>query len=308
MAKQTTTNVVPMNAQRVAYIADKLSQTCAGVTGALSDLDDAKIATSAAAEAATSKREAIMSVVAGMSFTDGWTAQEIKAAAKAATEMHNNLTTAKAMATFIGEVKRAAHPNVCDHFQALVSIRDAAWQAETEQLSLDKASPAPLRKCFKRSYHALISAMAACEEGNVFRTCDDMVNYAKTHDPDHDADKVAKRLAAIHATLAAFYVDFPVEDIGFCVDTIATITKDELTKARAKRLSDQAATNTTVVNVAPTTTVAAAPVPEVAPLNPAKLVKAFQATATVVPAAPAPEIDVIDDILGDNLQLASAAD
>jgi hypothetical protein len=306
----TTTTTPTASATRLADIASQIANTCASIDSALTDLDAAKAAKDTATTNATSKREEIMSTVADLATQGAWTKGEIAAAAKLAIKRHNNLNTEKAMATFIGEVKRAAHPDVRDHFKALVSIRDTAWQAETEELAIDKASPAPLRKCFKRSYHALISAMAACEEGNMFQTCDDIVTYAKVHDPDHDADKVAKRLAAIHAQLAAFYVDFPVEDIGFCVDTIATITKDELTKARAKRLSDQAPTFTIIGNTpaAPTTTVVAAPVPEVAPLDPVKLAKAFTSTTTTVVVAPAPEIDIIDDILGDNLQLASAAD
>jgi hypothetical protein len=288
-------NTSPVDAQRLNTIATQIANTCAGIDGALTDLADAKAAKDAASTSATSKREEIMGAIADLSLAGQWTKAEITAASKLAIKKHNNLNTEKAMATFIGEVKRAAHPNVRDHFRALVSVRDTAWAAETESLALDKTNPQPLRKCFKRSYHALISAMAECEEGNVFTTTDNMVDFAIANDPDHDADKVAKRLEAIHATLAAFYADFPVDDIGFCVDTLASITKEELTKARGLKMGVPEVVVAPVV-VPTTTTVVKVNSPKVAPAVVKPVAKVEETT---------PEIVDLDDLLGDNLNLAA---
>lgn len=298
----TATAVTPMSATRIADIAAKISQTCAGVGSDMSDLDDARAIVTKVAEAGVSKREAIMGQIADLSLADNWTTDEIKSASKIAIEAHNNLTTAKAMANFITEIKKAAHPHVRDHFKALVSIRDTAWQAETDQLEMAKGTnikvPTPLRKWAKRSYHLLTFSLKACEDGVLFQTCEDIVDYATAHDPDHNAKKVMERLKAIHATLAAFYVDFPDDDVGFAVDTLGKVTAEALTKARNSKIAENAAPVMPVVS-APVVSAPATIPTVVKNTRPAPVV----ATTTTV-------IDdqaIIDDLLGDNLALAEAA-
>jgi hypothetical protein len=310
MAKQTLMATTALSATRIADIADAIYQTCATGNMDFEAVVDAKAEVDTKADVANSKREGIMVAIAQLSEAGQWTPKEVDLAAKDAIKQHNNVKTKKAMETFIGEIKHAAHPDVRDHVPALISIRTAAWQAETEQLKIDPDGPRPLRKCFKRAYHALIQAMGACEKGNVFRTVDDMVNYAIANDPDQDAAAVYKKITALQKTLAAYFVDYPADDLGYAADTLGKLTFNDLKMAQDRRNAETNPQPATVVAATPAAAVVTPPAAEPQP-DVAKLTKAFTVVAKVPPATavaqPAAPVDMLDSMLDDNLQLQQAS-
>ncbi len=230
---------------RISQMAGAIFNTCKQITGELEDYKNASDIKDVAGKVATSKRELIMGEIAKLASQGNWTPKEVGQAVKLTAKMNNSQSCEKALATFIGETKHAAHPDVRDIYHTLVDIRDRAWQAETDMIEGAKGTPdaktlkTPLRKTFKRSYHALIKAMHAVQEGVVFVSPEDLVAYAEKNNPDHDAEKVAARLAKIHADLSSFYVDFPVDDIGVVLDTLRGITEKELAEAYNKRVADE---------------------------------------------------------------------
>lgn len=306
MAKITNTGA-PTTQARLDEITNKIYQTCIQVTDAMEDVTDTKAAADEASKGATSKRETIMGEIAKISLAGNWTERETELASKAAAKRYNNTKTKKAMETFMGEIKHAAHPNVRDHFSALVSIRDAAWQEETDMLALDKASPQPLRKCFKRSYHALMQAMAVAEKGVVWETVQDMVDYANANDPDTDAKYVFKQLEAMRAKLTSYAVEFPADDLRLALDALTQVTWAALASAQAARKAEETPVQVTTT-VAPQVTTTTAPQANtqvnsttVAVAKPTFPVATQKVVPMVVPVA-SNEVD-LDGLLGDNLDI-----
>ena len=301
-------DATPVSSQRITEIANQLKSICAGANMDMSDHVDAKDAATVAGEKSNTTREGLMANVADLASAGKWTPKEVDLAAKQANEGHANTKTKKAMETFVGELKSAAHPDVRDHFKALVSIRDEAWKAETEQLDMDPKAFAPLRKAFKRNYHALIRAMSAAKDGTLFMTKQDMVDYAIAHNPDHDAQAVFKRIAALQAQLAAFYVDYPADDLGAAADTLGKLTYNDLKLAQDARLEDTNPAPVVAPTVVPATPATVVNEPDVTKLTQAFTVvkagnKPEAKPATVVAETPT---DILDNLLGDNLALAAA--
>lgn len=324
MAKKTTTDTTPVDARRVSQIASQIWQTCSGLVSDLSAIDDAKDILDQTKDAGVSKRETIMGAIAKLSEAGAWTLKEISAAATAAGKMHNGeQSTAKAMETFIGEIKHAAHPLVREHFDALVSIRNLAWDQETEQLDLDKSYPKPLRVAYKRKYHALtMGCMGAAENGTLFQTVDELVSHAVANNPEHDAAKVHKKIMAMKATLEGYKMEFPCPDLNYVCDTLAKLTFNDMALAQAERQAElnpvEFVRNTAEVNE-----------PAVDNSNPETVAESKTTTKVVIgsqnPArgftiptvsqnagnghTPAHNItpeNILDDMLGDNLALAAA--
>lgn len=300
-------DATPLSANRIQDIAAAIYNTCATGNMDFEAVVDAKDVVDEKSKAAGSKREEIMAAIAKLSGAGKWIPREVDLAAKSAITMHNNVKTKKAMETFIGEIKHSAHPDVRGHFDALLAIRNAAWQEETDQLAIDKAAATPLRKCFKRSYHALIQSMVVCAKGVVFTTVADMVDYAIANDPDKNAAAVYKKIETLRKQLEDFAVDFPADDLRAAADTLGKLSFNELQVAQERRLAD---TNPpTVAAATPAANVVVAPTPTPVPdADKARLAKAFTAATVVTPhAAPAAPIDQLDNLLGDNLELKSAA-
>src|SRR5215475_1348747 len=146
-----------LDPKRVNQIAYDLYTSVCGANQDREVLEAAKAETTKASDALTSKRESIMQAVASMSANGGWTEPELKAAAKKAGEMHQDQDDKKtigAIKTFVNDCQRAAHPLVRHRFDDLYKIVDTVWTQETEQKALDNATPTPVKKCFKRKYHA----------------------------------------------------------------------------------------------------------------------------------------------------------
>ena len=192
---------------------------------------DARTAAQAATNNVTNAREGIMVALADLSMKGQWTAGEVKTAAHTAAGLSNN-ETEKALATFIGETRKAMSPKVRMHVDTLISVRDKAWEAEKLAYNEDKTTPTPLRKAFSRGYHCLMQMMGEAEEGRIIDNVPALLGFAIERDPDLDISKVMKRLQGIQSQLQAFHNDFPVDDLQLCVETMGEITEKALRAAR----------------------------------------------------------------------------
>lgn len=282
----TTTKPVALDPARVSDIARQIRGAVTPFLGANATKMDASEALQAAANSETAMRETIMVNVADLSHSGQWSTGEIGAAAAKAAAMSNN-DSEKALATFIGETKRAMHPFVRAHVPALIALRDMVWQSETEMRKADKDAPTPLRKAFARSYHLMIALFGEAAEGRVFTTAQDVLDFAAERDPDLDLDKVKKRLDAIRDQLVKFYADWPVDDIQVCIDALNEIDK------RALKVSRGIADKVVSLPTKPATTVAHTPAPVPVPTT---------VVADTVREGPG---DILDDILGTNLEMAA---
>lgn len=238
-----TTNTSSLDQNAINDIARQIRGAVLPILAADTDTKDAKDEAQAKSQAGVSLRESIMIALADLSQKGQWSEREVSAAAAKAASMTNNKDD-KSLSTFIGETKRAMHPLVRSYVGTLIDLRDAVWTAETEAKTLDKDAPAPLRKAFSRQYHLLIAMFGEAQEGNVFEDAASVIAFAELNNPDLDYKKVHKRLTKIKADLAAFYHDFPVDDIQLCVDTLNEVTEKALKNSRSEEA-------TTVVAPAP---------------------------------------------------------
>lgn len=254
---------------RIDAIAASISGTLSQFRLTNAELDDAKDATAQARAAQAESegahvnaREAIMGELARLSLAGGWTAPEIKLAASAAAK-GNKVKADKAIETFMGEAKMAMDPAVRHQFATLMDIRDLAWDAEQDAIKIDKASPAPIKKAFQRKYHFLMAVLREVRStGDAPDGVDDLVEWAKTMDPDLDAAKIKKRLDKIVEQLTAFNGDFPTADIEACIGFLNNITEKDLVQARNDKLGVAApATPATPAPAPAPATVAVKPVP-----------------------------------------------
>lgn len=243
MAKKPAKIAVTLDAARVAEIAQSMFNACNPLRGALDEVNAAKDGVTTAQEGEGSQRESILCEVAALSSAGSWSVEEVQAATPIAVKkINNDDRSAKTLATFISETRRVAHPMVRDIMPMLVSIRDAAWDKETEQKGLNPDSPTPIRKAFKRRYHFLLTGLCGATAAGVsITTVEDAVAYARAKDPDHDAAAVLKRLTKLKEDLLSFYSDFPVDDIKAAADTLDDVAEEHLTAARMRRLADAAA-------------------------------------------------------------------
>lgn len=266
MAKATTqTN--PLDARRVSDIAEAMFQASAPFNSTYAGIDAARLAKSDADDKHAGSREDVIKTMADLSTKGSWTLGEIKAAVPiAAAKINGDDRGAKAHATFISEIKRVAYPLVRAHIPNFITLRDKVWDAEQEQLVMDKSATTPVRHAFKRRYHVLLTGLCgAAEEGLVLSTPAELTAYATLKNPDHDAAKILKRLDKIRQDLAEIAVDFPVEDISHCAQTLENIEKVTLEAARAKKISD---TMAEVTHIAPPAPVSVLPVAKTTPVAP----------------------------------------
>ena len=263
---QTTSSV------RIADIVRQIRGAALPFLGANEQYIDARSAAQAAGNGLSSTRENIMCVMADLSRNGQWTSSEIKVASNTAAGLSKN-ETEKALATFIGQCKKAMDPKVRSFVGQLVAVRDMAWEAETLAIAEDSDAPRPLRKAFARGYHCLMELFALATEGRVINDTVDLLAFAAERDPDLSLEKVLKRLNGISAQLSSFYIDWPVDDIQLCVDTLNEVTEKALKAARVS----------TVVAEKPFT-----------PAVPAAVVVAVN---KAIDSAKTPENDFLDDVL-----------
>ena len=295
-----------LDPRRVADIAQKMYGAVSGANGAMLNQEEAKEALQDAKDNLTSTREVIMSNVADLSSQENWTDAEVKAAAKAAGEMHNDQGTASAVKTFINDCQRAAHPLVRDRFGEIKLLVDEVWNTETEQKALDKDTPTPVRKLFKRRYHALLGTFKLVIDGvNPIHDPEDLVDYAVANDPDLDPERIAKQLTKIAAQLSQIGMIFPLDAIANAAHALGSIEPNDLKDARSGKRP------TTVVG---TKSPAASPF-----ARPAKrgqgaqqattkpVTEVIASTLNDVEDAAARQEAALDDLMGDGAQIMAEA-
>jgi hypothetical protein len=188
----------------------------------------------------------IMSQVAGMSSAGSWTSGEVEKACQHAAKMSNAAPedrSAKTVATFISEMRNVASPKVRDKFADILRVCNDVWQAEQDDYDNaekeDKKNvPMPVRKWRTRKYH-LISQIARDVRADKFTDISPsgLIAYAIANDPDHDAERIERRLKAMRDQLQAMYDDFAYDDFKTMVDFIADATAEVLKASRNEMLA-----------------------------------------------------------------------
>jgi hypothetical protein len=198
--------------------------------------DEANNALTEAKDGSVNARELVMGNLAGLASQGDWTEQEINLAAVLMGKQ-SNAELPKAVATFVGEAKRAMHPAVRDDFANLVGVRNEAWEAEELARTIDKKAPQPVKKAFARKYHLLITLLGEAAKGNWLTTTDEVVTFAQARDPDIDADKAMKALTKLREQLATIAANFPDVDLTAAADMLAkVVTPKQLQEARDELL------------------------------------------------------------------------
>lgn len=233
-------NAITTNDSRLAA----LRAMAASIRAELSPIMDADANSTAAREAATeasqaasNKREVVMTVLATLAEAGGWNVKDVDAAAKmACSESIGNEALPKSVATFVGEARRAMHPDVRNILPGLIGLRDAVWNGEKEMRKADKDGAAtPLMKAFARSYHALVGMMGAVIDGEAtFTGPDDVTAWAEARDPELDPKKQFAKVESLLTVLSQIGNRFPDPDILAAVDTLKTVSADTMKAARAE--------------------------------------------------------------------------
>lgn len=276
---------MPVTQSRISDIAAQIRGACSTILDTQDEIYVRQDALNATRESNRGVRLQAMLTVAGLSAADKWFPREITEACKQASKGNQEDKSAKALATFISEMKNCADPNVRDQFPALVAAVESAWADETDMLSRDKDTPAPMHKCWARAYHAIAGlARYAKEHGGTYTTAKAVVAFAVAHDPDFDTAKVHKRLMSAVTMLQEMFRDFPHGEIETAADFLKLIKPEDLVKAREAFLASTATAAAVLVpNVEPVTTVVAeADTTETDEVEPAEGV-----------------IDVMDQVLGE---------
>ena len=229
------------NDSRLAALRDmaaKIRSTVSPILDKDAASTEAREAATQASQAATTQREIVMAELALLASAGAWSVKDVDAAAKMACgDAIGNEALPKSVATFVGEARRAMHPDVRDHFPTLVKLRDEVWEVEKAERKADKDAKTPLMSAFARSYHALVGMMGAVIDGtHSFVVASDVVAFAEARDPALDPKKQADKIASILDQLAAISNTFPDQDLLAGIDTLKAVTADALTKARADLL------------------------------------------------------------------------
>lgn len=225
---KSSPNAYALDPARVEAIADAIHTACSGTRAYDQERDDAKSALTDASDKAINAREAIMVALANLSVQGQWTDQEIRHCAAVAAGRSNNKSD-KALATFIGETKRAMDPKVRSYVPDLVALRDKVWDDEAMLHAADKDMPTPCKKAFVRKYHMMITMFGECADGWLFTTPDQVVRYAVAHDPDWNAEKVAKKVAQLKTMIDEIYSRFsdaPLQVASQALDDVSKLTLD----------------------------------------------------------------------------------
>ena len=232
-----TTNTSAPDAARVSQIA----QAIRGAVSAFIETNETKVSAHEASQKAnaneTNAREITMVTLADLSQIGQWTEPEIKLAAAKTVEMTSNLEAAKAIATYIGEAKKAMHPMVRSHVPAIVALRNECWGNETVMLVADKTSPASLRKAFVRQYHMLQRMMGEYIDGKPLHDETQVLAWAAANDPEIDPAKVAKVIEGMVKNLEGIFARFPDGALQAGIEALQGVTKANLAKHRSASAS-----------------------------------------------------------------------
>lgn len=230
----TANPTATLDQARVATLAQAVRGVIEPFLNARNTNTEARDMAADASKAETNARETILTSLADFSQTQQLTSNEITAVAAKVIVGQNDLDSQKAVAQFIGECKRAMNPNVRAQVREIIGKRDMCWDSETERKTADKDEVTPLRDTFKRKYHMMLAMFDAFGEGVTFETAEDVGRWgdAVAEKQRLDTKKVIKTLEAITKQLVSFHKDFPVEDIGVCIEALQGITKKDLETSR----------------------------------------------------------------------------
>jgi len=257
--------------EREIAIGQQVRQACLAISGDLTNSADAKDAKKASDAAVEAGRLPVLLSVARLSIEQNWTeAEAMWGCQYAADQKGNDDRTAKTIATFCSEMKSVTSPKVRESVPDIVKACEDAWQAETDDIELDKDAPRPLREFAKRKYHLIITAIKEQRLGQIYITMpQDVVDWAEANDPAKNPDKVADKLANIASDLAGIFIYFNHADIQEAADALGRLDAKALRACRVH--PDMTATlPKPPAKAAETTPQAPKPTPTlVAPLAPA---------------------------------------
>lgn len=223
-------NIPATTPSRVSDIAKAIYAAASGITGDDADVKQAQDEFTAAAEARNLGRVKIMIDLGNASNSGNWTEGEITLAVSQAIGMGNSPESKKALATFAADIKAAMHPNVRGKVRSIHALVDEVWSAEKEA---GNDAPKPCKKAFQRFAHMFKGALVGTRDGTVIlHGPSDVVFWAKQNDPDHDADKVRKKLDTMAADIAKIAANFPVSHFGSITEFLSEVSTEALKAAR----------------------------------------------------------------------------
>lgn len=278
-----------VNSARVADMASRIRSAVLAMADPHREMlghNDAK--TRLAGEIMVTKLD-IARDIASLSNDEDWLPDEIDAACKRAgkgNEDESDERTQKTIGVICSEMRVVASPRVRGRFPALLQVCQEVWDAEALERTQTDAEDRgtldqPVYKFAKRLYNLVITmARAVKNEGVHITTTSDLVDYCREHDPDHNEEKIATRIASVVNTLQGIISDFDNEEVKLATEYLQTVTAKDLLASRRKMLENIADDVGKPAPVTPTT----------APVTP-----------VVAPAPQAPTSQIIDDLLNDNL-------
>jgi hypothetical protein len=226
------------NASAIDERTSKIAHAIRAAMSPVMDADELRTAANNeaqdASEGAVNARELVMQNLALAAMQGKWTEGEVDRAIRVAVTM-SNAETPKSIVTFMGETRRAMHPNVRIRFADLVKVRNAVWDEEEMARMIARLTKTeahtPVRKAFVRKYHALAALMGEAEKG-IYHTATTFVTFAESRDPDFNVDRQAKAVAMMMRELGIIAGRFPDSDLAAAVDFLGKVTKQSLEAAR----------------------------------------------------------------------------
>lgn len=189
----------------------------------LKDLRDAASAERTTSE--TNQRMPTLAKVAQLASQQGWTLDDISAAASIARKKQQGNRADKdpawrTMSTFIAEMTVCVHPSVRKNFDKMVACASEAWNAENAAVTAaaqdNKSKPATPVHDYKSRLYALVIDIArktrdgAGKQGYeiVISVAADVTRYAIEHDPNAQAKIIARRCKTIAAQIQKMRDEF----------------------------------------------------------------------------------------------------
>lgn len=229
-------------AQRIQDIAAEIANATRAAIGAREAMNEQKEAFQEAASEAGARREELMGTVAALSHAGAWEPNEVTSACVLIGSAHMNTETSKkSFETMQGEIKKAAHPRVREHFATLLTHRNRIWSEEAAMLQADKENAdTPAKRTFSRAYHMLVRMMGALigetkKDGTWKVEPVDVTDegalrdWIASIDPRYDPTVVVRKMKSLLDDLTACARDFPIPMVTDLADFIKAHTPEEIT-------------------------------------------------------------------------------
>jgi hypothetical protein len=258
MATTPTTAIPKALSERELDIAQRIRGLALRIADDLDDKFTAMDAAQAASGNEQTGRMGILVEVAELSQSQQWTDTEIKLAAARAKSMAmdnrpDEDRTKKTVGVFCSEMQVPAHPSVRARFPTILAACQDAWNRENAEKAVTPISARseldqPVHKYKSRLYQLILEVTRAVRDNKVVVVnYEDVVNWARQNDPDHDDEKIAKRIGAIIIALHEMAKDFGDEDLKLAETYLRNITPKKLRASRAAMGN----TTTTVSKITP---------------------------------------------------------